>query len=106
MKKELIFAPRTHNLKEFEALGREAKASGFTHLVISDLAERADFQGEELDSPWCEWSAILPAIFKHVTPKGLEDAYPKKNVKAQMGFMKAKHAICKKLKLRAAYYGT
>lgn len=104
--KELVFAPRTHDLKEFESLGRMAKSAGFTHLVISDLAERTDFMGEEVDSPWCEWSAILPAIFKHVTPPGLEEAYPARNVKAQFDFLKAKYAICKKLGMRAAYYGT
>ena len=104
--KELVFSPRTHDLKEFEELGRAAKAAGFTHLVISELAERTDFTGEEKDSPWCEWSAVLPAVFKHVTPPGLEDAYPAENVKAQMDFMKAKHAICDKLDMRAAYWGT
>lgn len=106
MDKQLVFSPRTHDLKEFELLGREARAAGFTHLVVSDLADRADFQGEEADSPWCEWSAILPSLFKHVTPAGLEEAYPKKNVKTQFDFLKAKHAICKRLGLRAAYYGT
>src|ERR1035437_2664525 len=104
--KELVYAPRTHDLKEFESIGRLARAEGFTHLVISDLAVRTDFRGEELDSPWCEWSAILPAIFKHVTPPGLEEAYPADNVKAQFDFLKAKYAICKKLGMRAAYYGT
>ena len=104
--KELAFSPRTHDLDEFEALGAEAKEAGFTHLFISDLAERCDFTGEEVDSPWCEWSAILPALFKHVTPPGLEEAYPAENVKAQYDFMLAKYAICEKLGMRAAYYGT
>ncbi|MCE9614292.1 MAG: hypothetical protein K8T26_08450 [Lentisphaerae bacterium] len=104
--KELAFLPRTHDLKEFEAIGRAAKAAGFTHLFVSDLAERTDFRGEEVDSPWCEWSAVLPSLFKHVTPPGLEDAYPARNVKAQFDFLKAKYAICKKLGMRAAYYGT
>lgn len=104
--KELVYSPRTHDLKEFEAIGRLAKAEGFTHLVISDLAVRSDFTGEQIDSPWCEWSAILPAIFKHVTPTGLEEAYPAGNVKAQFDFLKAKYTICKKLGMHAAYYGT
>ena len=104
--KELAFSPRTHDLKEFEEIGLAAKQAGFTHLFISELAERTDFTGEEVDSPWCEWSAILPAIFKHVTPPGLEDAYPAENVKAQHAFMLAKYRICEKLGMRAAYYGT
>jgi len=104
--KQLAFCPRTHDLKEFEKLGRAAKAAGFTHLFISDLAERTDFTGEDVDSPWCDWSVILPSIFKHVTPKGLEDAYPARNVKAQFNFLMAKYAICEKLGMGAAYYGT
>jgi hypothetical protein len=104
--KELAFSPRTHDLEEFEALGAAAKDAGFTHLFISDLAERSDFTGEEVDSPWCEWSAILPSLFKHVTPPGLEDAYPEENVKHQYDFMLAKYRICEKLGMRAAYYGT
>ncbi len=104
--KQLAFSPRTHDLKEFEALGRAAKEAGFTHLFISELAERTDFTGEEVDSPWCDWSVILPALFKHVTPPGLEDAYPKRNVKAQFDFLMAKYAICEKLGMGAAYYGT
>ena len=105
-KKQLIYNPRAWDLKEFERLAAAAKDAGFTHIVISDLAERTDFQGEEKDSPWTEWSAILPAVFKHFTPKGLEDAYPAENVEHQMEFMKAKHRIVEKLDMRAAYYGT
>jgi len=106
MKKQLIFNPRTWDLKEFEDLARQAKDAGFTHIVISELAERTDFQGEDKDSPWCEWSAILPSVFKHYTPKGMEEAYPQDFVQRQMAFMKAKHKIVEKLDMRAAYYGT
>lgn len=104
--KLLAFSPRAWDLREYEELGSAAKDAGFTHLVISELAERSDYRGEDKDSPWCEWSAILPSIFKHVLPAGLEDAYPAESVKRQMDFMKAKHRICEKLGMRAAYYGT
>jgi hypothetical protein len=103
--KILVFSPRTRNLKEFETLARAARDAGFTHVVISELSERTDLQGADKDSPWCEWSTILPAIFKHATPPGLEDAYPADFVKRQMTFMKAKHDIAAKLGLRCAYYG-
>lgn len=102
---ELVFSPRTSDLKEFEALARQAKAVGFTHIVISELAERTDYRGADKDSPWCDWSALIPSLFKHVTPPGLEDAYPAAFVKRQMAFMKAKHKIVAALGLRAAYYG-
>src|SRR5436309_7506994 len=75
-RKQLIFTPRTFDLKEFERLCVAAKDAGFTHIDISLLAERTDFQGEDKDSPWCEWPVLQPAIFKFVTPPGLEDAYP------------------------------
>ncbi len=103
--KNLCFSPRTNNLKEFEALARQAKSAGFTHLFISDLAEKTTYWGDEKDSPWCEWSAVIPCVFKHVTVPGMEDAYPAAWVKRQLAFMKAKHAIAKKLGMRCAYYG-
>jgi len=104
--KSLLFSPRTHDLKEFEQLAASAKDAGFTHVFISDLSERTPFQGEEKDSPWTEWAAILPCVFKHALPPGMEDAFPAAWVKRQMEFMKAKHRIVKKLGLKAAYYGT
>ena len=104
--KLLMFNPRTHDLKEFESLAAMAKDAGFTHIFISDLAERTDYQGADKDSPWTEWSTVLPSIFKHATPPGLEDAYPADFVKRQMEFMKAKHRIVEKLDMRAAYQGT
>ncbi|MCE9615824.1 MAG: hypothetical protein K8T26_16260 [Lentisphaerae bacterium] len=103
--KTLIFSPRTWDLKEFEALSAAAKDAGFTHIAISELAERTDLQGAEKDSPWTEWSALLPTIFKHATPPGLEDAFPADFVRRQMDFMKAKHRIVEKLDMRAAYFG-
>src|ERR1043166_9494739 len=103
--KQLAFSPRTHDLKEFEELGAAAKDAGFTHLFISDLAERTDVMGDDKDSPWCEWSAVLPAIFKHVSPPGTEDAFAPGFVQRQMEFMKAKHRIVEKLGMRAAYIG-
>ncbi len=102
---QLIFSPRTFDLKTFEELGRAAKDAGFTHLYISNLRHRTDFRGEDRDSPWCEWSKVLPAIFKHVTPRGLEDAYPAAWVKREQDWLRRKHAICEKLGLRAAYHG-
>ena len=103
--KKLCFSPRTNDLKEFEALARQARAAGFTHLVISDLAEKATFWGAEKDSPWTEWGAVHASVFKHVTVPGMEDAYPADWVKRQMAFMKAKHRIAEKLGMRAAYFG-
>ena len=103
--KLIAYSPRTRDLKEFERLARKAKDAGFTHLVISELADRTDLRGEDKDSPWCDWSTILPSIFKHHLPKGMEDAFPAAFVKRQMSFMKAKHAIAKRLGMRAAYYG-
>ena len=103
--KQLAFSPRTHDLAEFEALSAAAKSAGFTHIVVSELAERTDYRGEDRDSPWCEWSAVIPSIFKHITPSGLEDAYPPDFVQRQMDFMKAKYRIAEKLDMRAAYYG-
>ena len=104
-KKQLIYNPRTWDLKEFESLAAAAKDAGFTHIAISELAERSDFQGEDKDSPWCEWSALLPTIFKFVAPPGLEEAYPPAFIKRQMDFMKAKHRIVEKLDMRAAFVG-
>jgi hypothetical protein len=104
-KKHLIYQPRAWDLKTFEALAARAKKSGFTHIDISGLAERTDWLGDDKDSPWCEWGVGAGAIFKHVTPPGLEDAYPADWVKRQMAFLKAKHKIVEKLGLRAAYYG-
>ncbi len=103
--KKLCFSPRTHDLKEFEALASQARAVGFTHLVISDLAEKATFWGAEKDSPWTEWGAVHASVFKHVTVPGMEEAYPADWVKRQMAFMKAKHRIAEKLGMRAAYFG-
>lgn len=103
--KILIFSPRTRDLAEFEALARAAKGAGFTHVVISELSERTDLQGLDKDSPWCEWSTIMPSLFKHATPPGLEGAFPAAFVKRQMAFMKAKHDLAAGLGLRAAYYG-
>lgn len=103
--KQLIFNPRTRDLKEFETLARAAKDAGFTHVVISELSGRTDLQGLDKDSPWCEWSTIMPAIFKHATPPGLEAAFPADFVRREMAFMKAKHAIASRIGLRCAYYG-
>ncbi|MCE9614511.1 MAG: hypothetical protein K8T26_09560 [Lentisphaerae bacterium] len=103
---QLIFNPRTVDLKEYEALARRARDAGFTHLYISQLSERTDFMGDNANSPWTEWSNIFPCIFKHVTPPGLEEAYGAAFVKRQMAWMKKKHAICEKLGMRAAYFGT
>ncbi|MDA0989316.1 MAG: hypothetical protein O3A51_01015 [Verrucomicrobia bacterium] len=103
---QLIFNPRTTDLAEFESLARMAREVGFTHLYISQLSERTDFMGADADSPWAEWSNIMPAIFKHVTPPGLEQAYAPDFVQRQMTWMKAKHAICEKLGMRAAYFAT
>ncbi|MCE9614510.1 MAG: hypothetical protein K8T26_09555 [Lentisphaerae bacterium] len=102
---QLIFAPRTHDLKHFEELGRAAKDAGFTHLYISQLRDRTDSRGDEANSPWTEWSLVLPSIFKHVTPPGLEDGFDQAFVRRQFDWMKRKHAICAKLGLRAAYFG-
>ena len=103
--KILIFSPRTRDMKEFEILARAAKEAGFTHVRISELSGRTDLQGLDKDSPWCDWSTILPTIFKHSTPPGIEDAYPADFVKRERALMKAKYDIAEKLGLRAAYYG-
>ncbi|MDA0989317.1 MAG: hypothetical protein O3A51_01020 [Verrucomicrobia bacterium] len=102
---QLIYAPRTHDIKEFEKLGRAAKDAGFTHLFISQLWERTDYLGDDKDSPWCEWSKVLPAIFKHVTPPGLERAYGAESKQRQLDWMKRKHDVCEKLGMKAAYFG-
>ncbi len=103
--KILIYASRTHDLAAFEKEAREAKRSGFTHIQIGLLSERTDFRGEDRGSPWCEWSVLQCSLFKFATPPGLEDAYPAAFVKRQMAFLKARHAICRKLGLRAAFHG-
>ncbi len=103
--KILIHASRAHDLVEFEKDAREAKRAGFTHVQIALLSERTDFRGEDRGSPWCEWSVLQPSLFKFATPPGLEDAYPAAFVKRQMAFLKARHAICRKLGLRAAFHG-
>ncbi|MCE9614512.1 MAG: hypothetical protein K8T26_09565 [Lentisphaerae bacterium] len=102
---QLIFSSHTLDLKEFEAGARNAKAAGFTHVDISWMDGLTDFQGVDKDSPWCQWSLISPSLFKHVTPPGLEGAYPAAFVKRQMAWMKKKHAIVAKLGMKAAYYG-
>ena len=91
-KKQLAFNPRTNDLKEFETLAAAAKDAWFTHIHVSDLFDRSDYRGEDKDSPWCDWSLVLPSVFKCVTPAGLEDAFPADFVKKQMAFMKANHA--------------
>jgi hypothetical protein len=103
--KRLAFNPRTNDLKEFEQLAAAAKDAGFTHIHISDLFDRTDYRGEDKDSFWCDWSALLPSLFKCVTPAGLEDAFPADFVKKQMAFMKAKHKIVAKLGMQAALWG-
>jgi len=102
---QLIFHPKAEDLKEFEEIAAAAKDAGFTHVFISDLSERVDYRGEDADSPWCEWSVNFASVFKHAPPPGLGDAFPKKWVKRQMDFMKAKHEIAEKLGLRCAYHG-
>jgi len=84
---------------------RSALDAGFTHIFISELSERTDCQSADKDSPWCEWSTVLPSIFKHYTPPGPEDAFPAPFVQRQMEYLQAKHRIVEKLNLRAAYYG-
>ncbi len=102
---QLIFGPRTHDLQRFEELSAAAKDAGFTHICISDLSERTDYQGDDKDSPWCEWSVNYPSLFKHATPEGLEAAFPADFVRRQMEFMKEKHEIVARLGLRASYRG-
>ena len=103
--RKLIFSPDTSDLKEFEKLVKEAKTAGMTHILISGLLGRTDFQGVDSDSPWCEWSRGTSSIFKHILPEELKDAYPKEYVRTQMDFLKKKHAIVAKCGLKAAYYG-
>ncbi len=103
--KLLVFNPRTRDLSEFERLARAARDAGFTHVVISELSGRTDLEGYDAGSPWCEWSTIMPALFKHATPPGLEDAYPEAFVRREAAFMKAKHDLAAGLGLRCAYYG-
>ncbi|MFC1451714.1 hypothetical protein ACFLSJ_00030 [Verrucomicrobiota bacterium] len=102
---QLIFRPTTYGLKEFEELGRRAGGAGFTHLYISWLRDRSDYGGDDADSPWCEWSVLMPSLFKHVRLKGLEQAFPAAWIKRQADWMQRKHEICGKLGLRAAYFG-
>jgi len=102
---QLIYGPRTRDLGEFREQCELAKDAGFTHIYIAGLTGRTDYQGDDADSPWCEWSINHPSIFKHATPPGLEDAFPSKWVKRQMEFMKAKHEIVAELGMRAAYHG-
>lgn len=102
-KKQLIYAPNAFDLKTFESLAAGAAEAGFTHIDISGLSERTDWRGEDKDSPWCEWSVGAASIFKHVTPKGLEEAYPADFVRRQFDYLRAKHRIVKKLGLRASY---
>ncbi|MCE9613918.1 MAG: hypothetical protein K8T26_06545 [Lentisphaerae bacterium] len=103
--KILIHASRAHDLDAFEQDARAAKRAGFTHIQIALLSERTDFRGEDQGSPWCEWSVLQCSLFKFATPPGLEDAYPAAFVKRQMAFLKARHAICRKVGLRAAFHG-
>ncbi len=103
--RRLVHSCRTLDLKDFEAQARLAKAAGMTHMDISWLRELTDFQGDDAHSPWCQWSMVSPSVFKFATPPGLEEAYPADFVTRQMEWLKAKHAICQKLGLRAAFYG-
>lgn len=103
--KILIHGSRTQDLVAFEKEARAAKRAGFTHIQIALLSERTDFRGEDRGSPWCEWSVLQCSLFKFATPPGLEDAYPAAFVKRQMAFLKARHAVCRKLGLRAAFHG-
>jgi len=102
---QLIFSPRTYDLKEFEEIGRWAKDAGFTHLYISWLRDRSDYRSDDADSPWCEWSVLMPSLFKHIPLKGLEEAFPNAWRKRQLDWMRRKHDICAKLGLKAAYFG-
>ena len=102
---QLIFQPTTHDLRRFEELSAAAKDAGFTHICISGLRERTDYQGDDRDSPWCEWSVNYPSLFKHATPGGLEDAFPADFVRRQMDYMKEKHEIVARLGLKASYRG-
>ena len=103
--RKLIFTPGTKDLAKFEELVKVAKDTGATHICISGLSERTDYRGEDRDSPWCEWSVQRPSVFKHVTPPGLEDAFPSDFVKRQLSFLKKKHDIVAKHGLKAAYFG-
>jgi hypothetical protein len=101
----LIHSARTLDLADFEAQARLAKDAGFTHMDISWLRELTDFRGEDADSPWCQWSKVCPSFFKVVTPPGMEEAYPADFVKRQFDWLQAKHEICRKVGLKAAFYG-
>lgn len=103
--RKLVLRPETKDLDKFEEFVKAAKDTGFTHICISDLSERTDFRGEDEDSPWCEWSINSPALFKHITPPGLEDAFPADFVKRQISFLRKKHDIVAKYGLKAAYFG-
>ena len=101
----LVHSPRTLDLKDFGRQARLARDAGFTHMDISWLRELTDFQGDDRDSPWCQWSKVCPSVFKFVTPPGMEHAYPADFVTRQLEWLKAKHAVCKKVGLRCAFYG-
>ena len=95
----------THDLAEFKAKVKDAKAMGATHVFISGLRDRTDYRGEAKGSPWTEWNVSFPSIFKHATPPALKDLYPAAWQKRQMAYMREKHGIVVRAGLRSAYYG-
>ena len=103
--RQRFYSPRTYTLREFEELGKRAKDAGFTHLYISWLSERTDYRGDDAESPWCEWSILIPSLFKHVRLKGLENAFPAEWIKRQVDWMQRRHDICAKLDMKAVYFG-
>ena len=49
---QLIYCPRTHDIGVFTEQAEAAKDAGFTHIYISGLTGRTDYQGDDADSPW------------------------------------------------------
>jgi hypothetical protein len=102
--KKIVFGCHSESLADFEAFARRAKQSGATHIVLTgeDLPW-ATWQLDTPGDPYPAWAMSNVGLLKIATPAALRPYLPQDYAGTEMGILRSRCAVLRKLGLKAAF---
>ncbi len=99
-----IFTFRSDSLREFREKAVKAKASGATHITLSEI-EKSRWQWDRSpDDPYPNWGMLVASLFKIVVPPELEQWLPADYAARNYELIRERGRILKELGLKGAFH--
>lgn len=102
--KKLMYNVKAETMEEFRELALQAKASGATHVYVSDLPRSWWMWARDFKDPYPNWCMGHAQIFKLVCPPELEDYLPVDFIHECFALVKERCDILKEIGLKPAMH--